>query len=484
MRLFRSSGSLRARALVPLVAALLVWTSITSVVTAAADKSFNATISPIALAAGGSYGVAPRDPIILTITNTSNQAQMGSANVTLPAGLKLTDATATSGTATATPNLTTNTVELRNLGLQPGGFVTASVSAQVECASNHSPYVWSFEVKQANDFNGTPGNDLAPDGDVTSTVTGHCGLSFTKQPKSEEKNVTITNKIYDIGTPHGDPVTVSVVDSEGSAVPWWSGTMAIAMGSNPGSATLGGTLTGSTINGSVTFAPTIGTSATGYTLAATAVATAGTPSAGISGSPVSDAFTIVDDATICLTAGSSCMVTASGPSHGNAVSTQATVTAGAVSGPNPIGGANDPGHPPGRGPGHQRFQLPGLRHDHRRDRLQRDAFRRSVPGLSCEDIAGHAVRSVRHQERLEIRRLLQILPRCGLHAERRRPDGHDWSPAELRREESSRTVCRLAGGGQAEERHPDRAIASGRSRAEVVGRRVARGVACDRRPSG
>jgi hypothetical protein len=310
-------------------------------VTAAADKSFNATISPIALAAGGSYGVAPRDPIILTITNTSNQAQMGSANVTLPAGLKLTDATATSGTATATPNLTTNTVELRNLGLQPGGFVTASVSAQVECASNHSPYVWSFEVKQANDFNGTPGNDLAPDGDVTSTVTGHCGLSFTKQPKSEEKNVTITNKIYDIGTPHGDPVTVSVVDSEGSAVPWWSGTMAIAMGSNPGSATLGGTLTGSTINGSVTFAPTIGTSATGYTLAATAVATAGTPSAGISGSPVSDAFTIVDDATICLTAGSSCMVTASGPSHGNAVSTQATVTAGAVSGPNPIGGAND-----------------------------------------------------------------------------------------------------------------------------------------------
>jgi hypothetical protein len=236
-------------------------------------------------------------------------------------------------------------IQLRNLNLQPGFAAVVSVSAQVECASNQSPYLWAFEVKQANDFNGTPGNNLVQTGSTTSSVTGQCGLSFTKQPKSEAKNIAITNKIYDVGTPQtGDPVTVSVVDFEGSAVPWWSGTIAIALGSNPGSTTLGGPpLSKSTTTGSATFAPQISVSATGYTLAATAVAPDGTPSAGIPGSPfvsVSDAFTIVDKATICPTKTDGCTVTASGPDHpGRGVTTQATVIADANIGAD--GGAND-----------------------------------------------------------------------------------------------------------------------------------------------
>jgi hypothetical protein len=235
-----------------------------------------------------------------------------------------------------------NTIDLRNLNLQPLASAVVSVAAQVECASNQPSYEWTFVVKQANDFNGTPGNNLFPDGPVTNTIGGHCGLSFTNPPASEEKNVTITNKIYDVGTPQvGPPVTVSVVDADGiSAAPWWNGTITLAIGHNPALGTLSGTLSGSTGTGSVAFAPRIDVSATGYTLAATAVGTAGTPSAGTSTSSfVSSAFTIVDDATICLDKTHGCMVVASGPNHGNGVTTQATVIADAVSGP--IGGAND-----------------------------------------------------------------------------------------------------------------------------------------------
>jgi hypothetical protein len=317
----------RSRVFVVLVGALLVWSSVTSIVAAAADKSFSASLSPNALVAGASYGSGTRASITLTITNTSNQAQLGSANATLPLGLKLTGA---SPTATATANLATNTVELRNLSLQPGASFAASVAAQVECAANHPNYEWTFEVKQANDFNGTPGNNLQQDAPVASTISGQCGLSFTKQPKSAEKNVTITNRIYDVGVPQaGDPVTVSVGDAEGVFVSWWSGSITMALGANPGSATAGGSLSGSTTTGSVTFTPQLNVSATGYTLSATAVGTVGTPSAGTSGSPfVSDAFAIVDDATICASGSATCSVTASGPNRGNGVKTQATVTAG------------------------------------------------------------------------------------------------------------------------------------------------------------
>jgi hypothetical protein len=321
--------------------AVLVWTSLATVASAAADKTFMATVSPDPLAAGGSYGVAPRGAITLTIKNISNQSQLGSANVTLPVGLTVKGASSVPGTASLDPTVP-NTIDLRNLNLQPLASAVVSVSAQVECAANHQSYIWSFVVKQANDFNGTPGNNLSQFGSTTSTIDGQCGLSFTKQPMSEEKNVTITNKIYDVGVPQsGDhPVTVSILDRDGNPVPWWSGTMSLVLGSSPGPATLSGQLTGSTTLGSVTFAPKIDVSATGYRLAATAVGDVGTPSDGTSTAQfLSDAFTIVDDATICVTAGSSCMVTASGPDHGHGVTTQATVTAGANGGTN--GGAND-----------------------------------------------------------------------------------------------------------------------------------------------
>ena len=189
-----------------------------------------------------------------------------------------------------------------------GLWVIVNVSAEVECASNHAPYTWAFKVKQANDFNGTPGNDLAQDAAVVNTVTGTCGIVFAAQPRHAEKApVAITNAIYN---PAGPPVSVSVRSGDGlQTVGWWSGTITLAIGDIPAGAspTLGGTTTGPAINGVVTFAPTINASATGYSLVAAASATAGTPSVGTTTNGLeSNSFNIVDDAMICTASAEGC----------------------------------------------------------------------------------------------------------------------------------------------------------------------------------
>lgn len=290
------------RSSVTIIAALLVWASAATTAIAAAEKSFTATVNPEPLVAGASYGEGARATsyITLLITNTSNQANLGSANVTAPTGITLTGASP-SGIATV---VGASLLELRSLDLAPGGVATVSISARVECAANNGPYTWGFNVKQANDFNGTPGNDLVQDASVTNTIWGTCGLEFSKQPKHSEKApVVITNNIYD---PAGEAVTVTVKDAASvDTVAWWSGDITLAIGEDPGAddAVLGGTISGSTTVGPVEFAPTINLSASGYTLTATASPTAGTPSAGTSTGPIySNAFNIVDDAAICAVA--------------------------------------------------------------------------------------------------------------------------------------------------------------------------------------
>jgi hypothetical protein len=311
------------RVLVPIVSGAILWTAIVTVAFAA-DKTFSATVSPGPLVAGASYGEGARlsSKISMTIVNESNQSRLGSANVTAPAGLTVTASSSSVGT-NPNPVVGGSVIQLRNLDLAPGASVIVSISARVECASNHVPYIWGFAAKQANDFNGT-GNDLAKVGDPTAnTVTGICGIAFSKQPKAAENAPTaITNKIYD---PAGDPVTVTVIDAAGlDSVPWWSGSVSLAIGDDPtaGQAAIGGTISGNAQSGNVTFAPTISLAGSGYSLLATASPNAG-PSSGTSSAAVeSDNFNIVDDADICLNASSKCKAESQGPK------TKAVVEAG------------------------------------------------------------------------------------------------------------------------------------------------------------
>jgi hypothetical protein len=325
----RATRSLRV--LVTIITGAILWTSIATVALAA-DKTFSATVTPT-LVAGASYGEGARPAtfIALNLKNESNQARLGSANVTAPAGIVLTApplapaATSSVGTAAVVGGV----LQLRNLDLAPGASVNVTFPGRVECASNNAPYTWGFAIKQANDFNGT-GNDLSQVfGPTTNAISGNCGIVFSKQPKSAEKAPTaITNAIYN---PAGDAVTVTVKDGAGlDTVAWWSGSVSLAIGDDPssGSAVLGGATSGSASGGSVTFAPTISKAASGYSLLATAAPNAG-PSSGTSTSAIESAnFNIVDDATICTSANSTCKVQSSGPKTTTIVQADAGGAAG------------------------------------------------------------------------------------------------------------------------------------------------------------
>jgi hypothetical protein len=312
--MFRARATRLHRILVPFVSGAILW-SLIATAAFAADKTFSATISPASLTAGASYGEGARaaNRISLTIVNESNQARLGSANVTAPEGLTVTASSSSVGT-NPNPVVGGSVIQLRNLDLGPGASVTVSISARVECASNHASYVWAFAVKQANDFNGT-GNDLAKVGAPTAnTVTGNCGIVFSKQPKASEKDPTaITNAIYN---PGGDPVTVTVMDGAGlDTVVWWSGTVSLSIGDDPSSgvAVIGGTSSGSVSGGSVTLAPTINKAASGYSLLATASPAAGASSGTSTTAVESDNFNIVDDANACASSTTKCQSHSQGP---------------------------------------------------------------------------------------------------------------------------------------------------------------------------
>jgi len=49
-------------------------------------------------------------------------------------------------------------IHFRNLALQPGGSLAVTVFADVPCT--HNAASWQVTAKQANDFNGPPGDDL------------------------------------------------------------------------------------------------------------------------------------------------------------------------------------------------------------------------------------------------------------------------------------------------------------------------------------
>jgi hypothetical protein len=110
---------------------------------------------------------------------TTQQQQLGSADLTVPPGFGLIGATIVApGIGTATPN--GSTIQLRNLALQPGQSLTVQVRASVPCRAKDSPpmdRLWSVLGKQANDFNGSPGNALvlnSRDSLLNTPVAGFC----------------------------------------------------------------------------------------------------------------------------------------------------------------------------------------------------------------------------------------------------------------------------------------------------------------------
>jgi hypothetical protein len=112
---------------------------------------------------------------------------------------------------------------------------------------------------------------LTPDSSTAFTISAGAAsvLAVTVQPATVPVGAVIV-----------PPVQVSVLDNQGNVVPSATNTITVAIGTNPGSATLGGTLAVAASNGVATFANlTIPNAGTGYTLTAAATGLTGTASA-------------------------------------------------------------------------------------------------------------------------------------------------------------------------------------------------------------
>jgi hypothetical protein len=160
-------------------------------------KTYSAALAPSCVDAGTTTRMT------LTLTNTSSQQQLGSANLYVGSGSPLSfPVPATTQYADATQS-TSTTLALRNLGIPAHGSLQVPVDV-VAPATGGGPYSWTVVAKQSNDFNGPPGNNFAT---ATLNQTSVCAptLSFGNQPASAVVNSTITDTPY----ASGNPVTVT-----------------------------------------------------------------------------------------------------------------------------------------------------------------------------------------------------------------------------------------------------------------------------------
>jgi hypothetical protein len=121
------------------------------------------TTPPSSPAAGAST------PFAFTITNEATTQQLGSVQISAPAGFAITS-------APGAAKVTSSSALFLNLPLATqNSMTTLTVYATVSCNRSTSTYQWGIEAKQSNDFNGT-GNDFQLDpnsaGNLTGTLTG------------------------------------------------------------------------------------------------------------------------------------------------------------------------------------------------------------------------------------------------------------------------------------------------------------------------
>src|SRR3954452_23213402 len=219
------------RSLVPMLVVVVLACAAHPGSAGAATKPHSLGISPGSVAAGAQATFSATFS-----TPAGAQQQLGSANLTAPAGLVLRSASV-AGPGTA--SVSGSTVVLRDLALQPGSSVPVAVVADVSCSP--ATVTWAVLAKQANGFNGPPGNDLtlvAPSS-LTTTIAGQCKLQFATQPANARVGEPIT------GTPYGPgpPVSVEVIDGAGARVTTSSAKVTIARGPGSGSGVLSGTPT-------------------------------------------------------------------------------------------------------------------------------------------------------------------------------------------------------------------------------------------------
>lgn len=148
--------------------------------------AFLATAFTLCFAATASAGYKPYSVVMTgsvsssgtavsaVFTNETNPQQLGSANLTAPAGYTVSAATVTQGTAKLVGG---NVVQLRNLALKSHKSLTVTLTISAAACSTEP---WSVEAKQANDFSGPPGNDMNLDTANSNLLTSLCSAPCNK----------------------------------------------------------------------------------------------------------------------------------------------------------------------------------------------------------------------------------------------------------------------------------------------------------------
>jgi hypothetical protein len=296
------------------------------------NKPYSLTISPGATTyeTAGNGEVASGETVQVTATfkNETSTQQMGSANLFWPSGFAVLNShdfpITTTGTTTASlsSSCTQNgvaagaCVQVRNMSAAPGTSVTVTMWVTTPACDSGSNFPWTAEVKQANNFSGSPGNDLffdAPNSQPDTTLDGACSLRFVNQPADAKVNTAISDQAF-TPPPTGGDVTVQVVDSGGTPIAGSSAPVSMSLNKNPGLATLSGTTTEAASSGTASFADLkLNAAGSPYALAAS--------SGTLTGANSSD-FAIQDQAQSCS---SGICTTTDGTSNGNQAVVQGTV---------------------------------------------------------------------------------------------------------------------------------------------------------------
>jgi len=216
------------------------------------------------------------DAFTVTVTNEATTQALGSVQVTAPGGFVVT------GASGGTASYTSGSALFLNLGLSPGQSALLTVDATAPCSGGSS--AWGTEAKQSNQFNGA-GNDFVidPASSLSAPVSGSCSLEFLNQPAATQIGAQITTKPGSTGT----PVSVEVLDGNGSPLTTSTAPVTMAIGTNAGSGTLSGTTTVDASSGVASFPDlSINQIGFGYTLQATSPGISPATSAGFDIWPV------------------------------------------------------------------------------------------------------------------------------------------------------------------------------------------------------
>ena len=252
-----------------------------------ADKPFAVVVSNGDGTTPSSLPAGAEGTVRVTYTNLNTQQSLGSSDLVVPSALRIVSASVSRGAATVAGS----SVRLRNLDLAPGASAVVTLRVVPTCTAQ--TLAWAVPVaKQANNFNGPPGNDLTIDlaqSRLTTLVTGGCALRFvpTGQPANARVGQAISSQPF---TPTGAPVAVEVVDGAGTRVAVNGVSVTMSIGTNAGGGALAGTTTAVTTSGLATFSTlSINRAGAGYTLLA----------ASASGSATSTAFSIAEVGVAC-----------------------------------------------------------------------------------------------------------------------------------------------------------------------------------------